>query len=45
MADAGNKRQRHGVRDIGADDSRCRQLRVEQDQRRDADRAGADRGD
>ena len=45
MSDAGNERQRHGVRDIGTDDPRDRQLRIEQDQRRDADRAGADRRD
>ena len=45
MADPGCERERNGMRDIGAHDSRGRQLRVEQDQRRDADRSGADRRD
>ena len=45
MADAGGERQRHRMRDVGADDPRRRQLRIKQDQGGDADGAGADRGD
>ena len=43
MSDPRDQRQRHRVRDVGADDARHRQLRVKQQQRGHAHRAGADR--
>ena len=44
MPDPGDQRQRHGMCDVGADNAHHRQLRIEQQQSGDADRAGADRG-
>jgi len=43
MPDPGNQGQRYRVRDVGADDTRHRQLRIKQQERRDADRASPDR--
>ena len=45
VADAGDQRQRHRMRDVAARDPRHRQLRIEDQQRRRAERAGADRRD
>ena len=44
MPRAREQRERHGVRDIGADDAHGRHHRIEHQQHRDADRARADRG-
>src|SRR5262249_18798026 len=43
MTHASSEGQRHSVSDVGADNASQRQLRVEQNQNRDADRAGTDR--
>ena len=43
IAHAGDKGQRHGVGDVRTDDLHRRQLRVEQDQGRYAQRTGTDR--
>ena len=45
MAEAGDQRQRHGMGEVRADDAHRRQDRVEEQQRRDAERTGADRGE
>ena len=44
MAGAGNQRQRHGVSDVGAHNSRCGHLWKQKEQYGDADRRRTDRG-
>ena len=44
MAKAADKRQRHGMSDVAADDALGRQMRIKSREHRHADGAGADRG-
>ena len=44
MAESGDQRERHGVRDVGADDAAGGELRVEKAQGGDTQRTGADGG-
>ena len=43
MTDPGDERKRDRMDDVGPHNSRRRQLRIKQNQRRDADRSGANR--
>ncbi len=44
MTQAGYQGKRYGVRDVGADDTRRSQARIEEEERRHAQRPGSDRG-